>query len=53
MSTDPPIRPLPNRPNLKHLKNQAKDLLRAGAAKSIADAQFQVARLYGFSSWPS
>ena len=54
MSIDPPLapRPLPDRPNLRHLKDQAKDLLESGAATSIADAQFKVARLYGFSSWP-
>jgi len=44
-------RPLPDRPNLRHLKDQAKDLLKAGAAKSLANAQFQIARLYGFASW--
>jgi ankyrin repeat protein len=43
---------LPERPNLRHLKGQAKDLLKAGRAKSIADAQFQIARLYEFASWP-
>jgi len=47
-----PSRPLPDRPNLRHLKDQAKDLLEAGAAASIADAQFKIARLYGFASWP-
>lgn len=54
MSTDsrPPKRPLPDRPNLRHLKDQAKDLLKAGTAASVADAQFQTARLYGFASWP-
>src|SRR5437763_4834342 len=54
MSTDsqPPKRPLPDRPNLRHLKDQAKDLLKAGTAASLADAQFQTARLYGFASWP-
>ena len=54
MSTDPQAapRPLPERPNLRHLKDQAKDLLKTGAAASIADAQFQIARLYGFASWP-
>ena len=54
MSTDPhgPPRPLPDRPNLRHQKAQAKDLFKAGAAASITDAQFQVARLYGFASWP-
>ncbi len=45
-------RPLPDRPNLRHLKDQAKDLLKTGAATSLADAQFQIARLYGFASWP-
>ena len=54
MSIDPleAPRPLPDRPNLRHLKDQAKDLLEAGAAASIADAQFRIARLYGFASWP-
>ena len=54
MSTDPQEtpRPLPDRPNLRHLKDQAKDLLKAGTAKSITDAQFKIARLYGFPSWP-
>src|SRR6202008_4713268 len=54
MSSDPHPAPrsLPSRPNLRHLKNQARDLLKAGAAESIADAQFQIARLYGFASWP-
>jgi ankyrin repeat protein len=54
MSTDPQAapRPLPDRPNLRHLKDQAKDLVKAGAAASLADAQFQIARLYGFASWP-
>jgi ankyrin repeat protein len=54
MSTDPQTapRPLPDRPNLRHLKDQAKDLVKAGTAKSITDAQFKIARLYGFPSWP-
>src|ERR1044071_5581649 len=54
MSIDPngAPRPLPDRPNLRHLKNQAKDLLKAGAAESLSDAQFQIARVYGFASWP-
>src|SRR5213592_4598233 len=54
MSIDHPEapRPLPDRPNLRHLKDQAKDLLKAGAAASVADAQFQIARLYGLASWP-
>jgi hypothetical protein len=44
--------PLPDRPNLRHLRDQAKDLLGAGKAASLADAQFQIACLYGFASWP-
>jgi len=54
MSTEPNGAPqsLPDHPNLRHLRDQAKDLLRAGRAASLADAQFQIARLYGFASWP-
>src|ERR1700694_4845859 len=50
-SQDAP-RPLPECPNLRHLKDQAKDLFKAGGATSITGAQFKIARLYGFSSWP-
>jgi ankyrin repeat protein len=54
MSADSPetSHSLPIRPNLRQLKDQAKDLLKAGQAASLGDAQFQIARLYGFSSWP-
>lgn len=54
MSTEPNGTPrsLPDRPDLRHLKDQAKDLLRTGRAATLADAQFQIARLYGFASWP-
>ncbi len=54
MSIDSPevSRALPDRPNLRHLKDQAKDLLKTGRAESLTDAQFKIARLYGFSSWP-
>jgi ankyrin repeat protein len=45
-------RPLPEHPDLRHLKDQARDLLKAGKAESLANAQFQIARLYGFASWP-
>ncbi len=52
----PPTRPknpraLPDKPDLRHLKGQARDLLKAGQAGSLAKAQFQVARRYGFASW--
>ena len=50
-SQDAP-RPFPKYPNLRYLKDQAKDLMKAGGAESITDAQFKVARLYGFASWP-
>ena len=50
-------RPLPSRPNLEHLRNQAKDLLararRQHPSWQLADAQFALARSYGFSSWPA
>jgi len=54
MSTESRVgtRPLPERPNLRHLKDQANDLLKSGAAASLADAQFRIARVYGFASWP-
>jgi ankyrin repeat protein len=54
MSTDAPELPrqLPDRPNLRHLKDQAKDLLKGGEAKSVTEAQFIVARQYRFASWP-
>ncbi len=45
-------RTLPDRPNLRHLKDQAKDLWKAGSARSLSDAQLQIAREYGFPSWP-
>lgn len=47
---------LPDRPNLDHLKRQAKDRLRQLQAASpgarLADAQHALARDYGFASWP-
>jgi ankyrin repeat protein len=42
---------LPDRPNLRHLRAQAKDLLRSGAAATLAEAQLRIARQYGFPSW--
>jgi ankyrin repeat protein len=52
MPTQDPPRPLPDNPNLRHLKDQAKDLMRAGGAESLTQAQFAIARSYGFASWP-
>ena len=50
MSTEPlgAPRPLPQRPHLRHLKDQAKDLLKAGAAASLADAQSRLPASTGF-----
>lgn len=42
---------LPERPNLRHLRDQARDLVRTGAAPTLAAAQFQIARQYSFPSW--
>jgi hypothetical protein len=49
-------RDLPARPNLEHLRKQAKEL-RASLQQQnpefrLADAQHQIAREYGFESWP-
>jgi len=48
----PNVFQLPAEPNLRHLKDQAKDLVKLGQAPSLATAQFQIAQLYGFPSWP-
>ena len=49
-------RVLPARPNLEYLKNEAKDLLidmqQSNPQAQLADAQFALARDYGFASWP-
>jgi len=42
---------LPPRPNLDQLKRQAKELLQAGKAHALHDAQTMLAREYGFKSW--
>jgi hypothetical protein len=42
-SQDTP-RSLPEQPNLRHLKAQAKDLFKAGEAASLTDAQFKPGR---------
>ncbi len=43
---------LPDQPDLRHLKDQAKDLVSAGTCPTLADGLFRVARRYGFPSWP-
>lgn len=42
---------LPENPDLRHLKDQAKDLLRRGESPALSQAQLEVARRYGFASW--
>ena len=50
-------RDLPARPNLEHLRKQAKDLLpdlqQRNPASRLADAQHAIAREYGFPTWPA
>ncbi|HEX5324142.1 MAG TPA: hypothetical protein VFW40_10175, partial [Capsulimonadaceae bacterium] len=46
------IVPLPASPDLRHLKDQARDLVRSGDAPSLSNAQFQIARKHGYASWP-
>jgi hypothetical protein len=49
-------RNLPPHPNLEHLRKQAKELLhelkQQNPAAKLADAQYALAREYGFASWP-
>src|SRR4051812_18174151 len=39
-------------PSLEQLRKQAKDLVRAGRAAKLSEAQLAVARDHGFPSWP-
>lgn len=49
-------RELPSKPNLEFLKKEAKELLphllAENPAAKLSDAQYQLARDYGFVSWP-
>lgn len=45
-------RSLPPRPNLRHLRDEAKRRRRSGEFESLALAQLALAREYGFRSWP-
>ena len=49
---DPAPRVLPDRPDLRHLKDEAKRRHGAGEFQSLAQAQFSLAREHGFLSWP-
>jgi ankyrin repeat protein len=42
---------LPPSPHLDHLKRQAKDLVKAGKARKLSEAQLAIARRYGFPNW--
>jgi hypothetical protein len=44
-------RQLPETPNLKFLKKQAKQLLRTARQGKLADAQHALANEYGFATW--
>ncbi len=44
-------RRLPAKPNLEHLKKQAKELLRSMPQGKLADAQHTLAKDYGFVTW--
>ena len=48
-----PVKTLPENPDLRHLKDQARDLVRSGGAHKLSEAQFRIARDYGFASWPN
>jgi len=45
-------RSLPSRPDLRHLRDEAKRRRKAGEFPSIALAQLALAREHGFRSWP-
>ena len=47
-----PPTPLPSRPSLEQLKDQAADLRRDQPDVSVAQSLYMVARAYGFESWP-
>ena len=44
--------PLPEKPSLDQLRKQAKELRAAKNFSTLAEAQLELARAYGFSSWP-
>jgi hypothetical protein len=44
-------RELPSKPNLEHLRKQAKALQRSVPGRKLADAQQLLATDYGFASW--
>ena len=51
-STDSRSSALPPKANLEFLRKQAKQLARSSADLKLTDAQHQIAKSYGFASWP-
>lgn len=47
-----PTRRLPRRPNLEQLRKQAKELMPGWPGFTLSEAQRELARAYGFDSWP-
>lgn len=45
-------RRLPRRPNLEQLRKQARELMAGWPGFTLSEAQRELARAYGFSSWP-
>lgn len=44
-------RRLPERPNLRHLRDQARDLVRGGQIERLSEALQAIAQIYGFRTW--
>ena len=51
MNRSVPTRRLPERPDLEQLKRQAKELQQTSGCV-LHEAQLELARSYGFASWP-
>src|SRR5208283_4363890 len=47
-----PTRRLPRQPNLEQLRKQAKELMGGWPGFTLSEAQRELARAYGFDSWP-
>jgi ankyrin repeat protein len=47
-----PTRRLPRHPNLEQLRKQAKELMSGWPGFTLSEAQRELARSYGFPSWP-
>jgi ankyrin repeat protein len=47
-----PTRRLPRQPNLEQLRKQAKELMSGWPGSTLSEAQRELARAYGFDSWP-